>query len=144
MKPSSLIFFICFVFMQTLIAGAHPKSFRDHMSKYDVVNDKARLEIMEMDKEELDVFREYLTTCSAGKNFSANSTPYYQCLKEEMNFISQFTNPNRTLAEVIAWLSEDREKAVKGDEMLKTGVHQVEGLLQIWVRDRYQQLRKAN
>lgn len=147
MKPHFLIFALMFMgysWMEAELAIAHPQSFRDEMSKYSVVFDKVKPEIMMMNKDELDSFRNYLSTCHAGKNWTVDSLPYFQCMKAELNYVIEFSKSDRTLEQVLHLLGEDRQKAFEGDEMRKTAVHQIEGYLESWVRERYQQLRQAN
>ena len=136
---------LTFLSLPTHFAVAHPQSFRDEMSKYNIVFEKAKSEILVMKKNELDAFRNYLSTCHAGKNWPIDSLPFFHCLKAEMDYVIEFARQDRTLEQVMNMLGEDRHKASsEEDKMRSTLVHQIEGYLENWVRERYQQLRKEN
>jgi hypothetical protein len=143
------IFLICtlihlgFLLLSTPLAEAHPKAFMEEMVKYEFI-DKTEPEIMVMEKDELDALRKYLSSCSTGKNWPVESLPFFQCQKAELDYVIEFAKSGRILDQVIHLLGQDRQKASSEvDEMRKTAVHQMEGLLQIWVRARYHQLRLA-
>ncbi len=115
----------------------------EEMVKYEFI-DKTEPEIMVMEKDELDALRKYLSSCSTGKNWPVESLPFFQCQKAELDYVIEFAKSGRILDQVIHLLGQDRQKASSEvDEMRKTAVHQMEGLLQIWVRARYHQLRLA-
>mgnify|MGYP006928157000 CR=1 FL=1 len=140
----STLIFLSFHLTQTPHATAHPQAFREEMSKYDIIFDKVKPEIMAMGKDELDAFRIYLSTCGAGKNWTVDSLPFFQCMKEELNYVIEFSKSDRTLEQVLMWLDKDRQKASEGDEMRKTALQQIEGYLESWVRARYHELRQPN
>ena len=147
MKP---LFLICtlihlgFLLLSTHLAESHPKAFREEMVKYDFIN-KTEPEIMVMGKDELDALRNYLSSCSTGKNWPVESLPFFLCQKAELDYVIEFAKSGRILEQVLHLLGQDRHKASsEEDEMRKTAVHQIEGLLEIWVRARYQKIRKTN
>ena len=147
MKPHSLILITVLLsaILVTGFASAHPQSFRDEMVKYEIVFEKVKPEVMTMKKNELDAFRNYLATCSAGKNWPIDSLPFFHCLKAERDYMIEFSKIDRSLEQVIQLLGEDRHKAAsETDEMRWTAISQIEDYLGNWVRERYQQLRQAN
>ena len=147
MKPHALILVLLqlgFLLIPANFVTAHPQAFRDEMVKYDFIN-KTEPEIMLMEKDELDALRNYLSSCSVGKNWPVESLPFFQCQKAELDYVIEFAKSGRILEQVLHLLAEDRHKASsEADEMRKTAVHQIEGLLEVWVRARYHQLRLAN